>query len=88
MPSLTLQESKVSVTDPLISYRNKTLLKIIDYASIFVITFLPDFSSKIFTVGFTSCADLRPYKSKRKAMNRNWSNQKANPALKTKTGNK
>ena len=26
--------------------------------------------------------------SKRKAMNRNWSNQKANPALKTKTGNK
>ena len=30
----------------------------------------------------------RPYKSNRKAMNRNWSNQKANPALKTKTGNK
>ena len=28
------------------------------------------------------------YKSKRKAMNRNWRNQKANPALKTKTGNK
>ena len=27
-------------------------------------------------------------KSKRKAMNRNWGNQKANPALKTKTGNK
>ena len=26
--------------------------------------------------------------SKRKAMNRNWSNQKANPALKTKAGNK
>ena len=26
--------------------------------------------------------------SNRKAMNRNWSNQKANPALKTKTGNK
>ena len=26
-------------------------------------------------------------KSNRKAMNRNWSNQKANPALKTKTGN-
>ena len=25
--------------------------------------------------------------SNRKAMNRNWSNQKANPALKTKTGN-
>ena len=27
-------------------------------------------------------------KSNRKAMSRNWSNQKANPALKTKTGNK
>ena len=27
-------------------------------------------------------------KSNRKAMNRKWSNQKANPALKTKTGNK
>ena len=27
-------------------------------------------------------------KSNRKAMNRNWSNQKANPALKAKTGNK
>ena len=27
-------------------------------------------------------------KSNRKSMNRNWSNQKANPALKTKTGNK
>ena len=27
-------------------------------------------------------------KSNRKAMNRNWSNQKANPALKTKVGNK
>ena len=28
------------------------------------------------------------YESNRKAMNRNWGNQKANPALKTKTGNK
>ena len=27
-------------------------------------------------------------KSTRKAMNRNWSNQKANPAIKTKAGNK
>ena len=27
-------------------------------------------------------------KSNRKAMNRNWSNLKANPALKTKAGNK
>ena len=33
--------------------------------------------------------DLWTYdKSNRKAMNRNWSNQKANPALKTKVGNK
>ena len=32
--------------------------------------------------------DLNLYKSNRKAMNRNWSNQKANPALKTKAGNK
>ena len=31
----------------------------------------------------------QPYgKSNRKSMNRNWSNQKANPALKTKAGNK
>ena len=28
------------------------------------------------------------FKSNRKAMNRNWSNQKANPALKIKAGNK
>ena len=32
--------------------------------------------------------DSSHYKSNRKAMNRNWSNQKANPALKTKAGNK
>ena len=32
--------------------------------------------------------EARPEKSKRKAMNRNWSNQKANPALNTKAGNK
>ena len=30
----------------------------------------------------------KTYKSNRKAMNRNWSNQKSNPALKTKAGNK
>ena len=30
----------------------------------------------------------RRKKSKRKAMNRNWYNQKANPALNTKAGNK
>ena len=28
------------------------------------------------------------HESNRKAMNRNWSNQKANPALKTKAGDK
>ena len=32
--------------------------------------------------------DLKAYKSKRKAMNRNWCNQKTNPALNTKEGNK
>ena len=32
--------------------------------------------------------NLKPGKSKRKAMNRNWCNQKANPALNTKAGNK
>ena len=31
---------------------------------------------------------LQQNKSNRKAMNRNWSNQKSNPALKTKAGNK
>ena len=33
-------------------------------------------------------AELQLHKSNRKAMNRNWSNQKANPTLKTRTGNK
>ena len=40
-------------------------------------------------------SDTRDYEFKeqvdkinRKVMNRNWSNQKANPVLKTKTGNK
>ena len=32
--------------------------------------------------------DSRIRISNRKAMNRNWGNQKANPVLKTKTGNK
>ena len=31
---------------------------------------------------------IYPAESKRKAMNRNWCNQKANPALKTIAGNK
>ena len=44
-----------------------------------------------FCIGIVSL-QMTPYigigKSNRKAMNRNWSNQKANVALKTKTGNK
>ena len=38
----------------------------------------------------TACLVLNPImvESNKKAMNRNWSNQKANPTLKTKTGNK
>ena len=38
--------------------------------------------------GTSSYCALQLYESNRKAMNRNWSNQKANPALKTKVGNK
>ena len=34
------------------------------------------------------CTTAGEKKSKRKAMTRNWSNQKANPALKTNAGNK
>ena len=37
---------------------------------------------------YSQNTNLLPPKSNRKAMNRNWSNQKANPALKTKAGNK
>ena len=33
-------------------------------------------------------SDLAQKESNRKAMKRNWINQKANPALQTKTGNK
>ena len=36
----------------------------------------------------TSALAIAVTKSNRKAMNGNWSNQKANPALKTKAGNK
>ena len=38
--------------------------------------------------GFKSYRRHKKRKSKRKAMNRNWCNQKANPALNTKVGNK
>ena len=36
----------------------------------------------------TSVQSCKLTESNRKAMNRNWSNQKTNPALKTKTENK
>ena len=36
----------------------------------------------------TQKSKISNHKSKRKAMNRNWCNQKANPALYTKGGNK
>ena len=45
-------------------------------------------SKTIFTKFAFPLSKRAPYKSNRKAMNRNWSNQKANPALKTKAGNK
>ena len=53
------------------------------------LVYLQDFkiSRDIFPVYGKPSAHLF-FKSNRKAMNRNWSNQKANPALKTKTGNK
>ena len=41
-----------------------------------------------FTMNRFDLLKVRIHGSYRKAMNRNWSNQKANPALKTKTGNK
>ena len=47
----------------------------------------PSRTEKIFIrrrLGHTAVSAI---KSNRKAMNRNWSNQKANPALKTKAGN-
>ena len=44
------------------------------------------------TMGFLRCnlalAPRHTKESNRKALNRNWSNHKANPALKTKAGNK
>ena len=39
-------------------------------------------------MGFRRLTRILLGKSNRKAMKRNWGNQKANPALKTKTGNK
>ena len=55
------------------------------------VNFKPLFS-KVFSVVLNFLLDkliiLMSFKSNRKAMNRNWSNQKANPALKTKAGNK
>ena len=41
-----------------------------------------------FELTFLAYSIVIPHKCNRKAMNRNWSNQKSNPALKTKVGNK
>ena len=41
-----------------------------------------------FILDFEKAFDTPPHESKRKAMNRNWYNQKANPALDTKAGDK
>ena len=48
--------------------------------------FLNELSNSLNTL-FISQTDSN-HTSNRKAMNRNWVNRKANPALKTKTGNK
>ena len=53
------------------------------YLPLFFINILNKAESAIFI--FFDTVEIR---SNRKAMNRNWSNQKANPALKTKTGKK
>ena len=37
---------------------------------------------------YSQNTNLLPSKSKRYTMNRTWNNQKANPGLKTETGNK
>ena len=42
----------------------------------------------VFNAALFESVHTRCEKSNIKAMNRNWGNQKANPALKTKTGNK
>ena len=59
------------------SYLSFIRLMIICYLN-YIVNLMGEFDSKFSGM----------YNSNRKAMNRNWSNQKANPALKTKTGNK
>ena len=52
---------------------------------------IPKIQKIINTLGFVAVRVVVEYpynESNRKAMNRNWSNQKANPAPKTKAGNK
>ena len=51
---------------------------------------VPSFATgrKCYNIPYGKNGGVLYYKSNRKAMNRNWSNQKANPALKTKAGNK
>ena len=50
--------------------------------------YLSVFSNLVLRAGYWLLIEQRREKSKRKEMNRNWSNQKANPVLKTKAGNK
>ena len=50
---------------------------------------LPQIECNVLLDEFPTVTETRKaIQSKRKAMNRNWSNQKANPALNTKAGNK
>ena len=54
----------------------------VDYVKVLHMRNLLDFAKSKRETG------RKQLKSKRKAMNRNWCNQKANPALNTKAGNK
>ena len=51
-------------------------------------TIIPITGSITYLAGKQSFVYLPFIKSNRKAMDKSWGNQKANPALKTKTGNK
>ena len=72
-------QSEILVADSDTIYMTSDLL---EKLSLIIITSLLIHISKM------AAQKYKPYKSKRKAMNRNWYNQKANPALNTKAGNK
>ena len=64
---------------------------VLNYESIILSSFLKGFPFQLsmnanHTPSYINI--ISGHKSNRKVMNRNWSNQKANPALKTKAGNK